>query len=801
MASPIALPFQSTAFLGRETEIAEITALLNSPECRLLTLTGMGGTGKTRLAIAVAQRMGDQFPNGIYFTALQPLQMPDQIISAVIESLNLQIARDPQAELLSWLRDKRLLLVLDNFEHLLAGAPLLTDMLAASPGLKILVTSRDPLRLTAEWVRHIQGLSYPAKADAQTATDYDAVNLFVERARQKQGDLNLTADYPHIVRICHLVDGMPLALELAAGWVETLSCEAIAAELAQSRALLATNTQDVPSRHQSMQAIFDQSWQRLTVQEQAALCSFSLFWGGCTLHAARQIIGASLPLLAGLVEKSLLRHNGNRYDLHELLRQYAGEQLVASGRMQTAREAHAAYYVDFLRDQWQVLHGSQQVRALEAIEVEFDNIRSAWQYLIEQCDAARLSVMVHPLWLYADLRARYHDMLILFRQAEAALQPFAGDSAIIDRAIGLLMATQGLFYLPIGDYQEGRAIAERGLEILLPVGTAEDVIAALCFLCMLADRLDDFPSMQRYSEQASQLAMQQDDIWVSARAAYVSACVQLSDCLEDYEESKQTTESRERAIQAVEKARSQIEASGEPWMRGTFCNVTAWLAVLLGDYDEALRLCRRGVALCEEIGQIVIIAQAHHNLGLILRDLNDQDGAEFHYLQALRVLIEQGGYGGDLISILISVAQLRTSQGDVSEAAELATMMLRHPASYLPSCRRASELLHELEAAMPPAAFAAAQMRGRQLDLTQVIRDLLRDQPADAALLAEPLTAREREILGLLAQGLSNAQIAAQLFLTPGTVKWYLNRVYQKLEVNGRAQAVIRARHLHLIDS
>jgi predicted ATPase/DNA-binding CsgD family transcriptional regulator len=802
------LPSQPTSFIGRESEIAEIVALLTDPACRLLTLTGLGGIGKTRLALQSVHSTAGHFPNGVFLVPLQPLQTASQVLSAVIEALNLQTSRDPHAELLNWLEDKRLLLVMDNFEHLLDGANIVTDILNAAPRVKLLVTSRDPLRLQEEWVRQVRGLDYPDDASGQFRSGYSAMQLFIERARQKRGDLRPEKEHAHIVRICQLVEGMPLALELAAGWVGTLSCAEIAAELEYNTALLAARAHNISPRHQSMQAVFDHSWRLLTEREQAVMRRFTVFRGGCTRTAAEQVTGADLPLLAGLVEKTLLRHDPDtgRYDIHELVRQYAGERLKTSGEMEAIRDAHSVYYAAFLHEQWGPLRTAQQVAALDTIEAEFENIHAAWQMMVEQRDDAQLSLSVYPVWYYCDLRGRYHDALALFKQAENALRPAAGDDAV-DRAIGQMLARQGFFHVSTGQLDEGQVLAEEGLAILQRVGTVEDLGLALVSLCMLSDRRDDYHAVDRYARQAIEVARLSDDRWLLAGASYLVACVMFSQCFDRYQVGNLDSDDLEKTKRHVEETVSLIEACGDLWMRGSFCTIPGWLAAIEGDYIEAVRWCERGVKLCEELGQVVTIAQGHNGLGSILYHINDYSNAAPHYLHALKILSEHGGYVVEQIRILESVAGLQGSQGEQAKVVELLTLILHHPESYPSSRSWADNTLHKLQAEMPPTVFTAAQQRGRQLELRQVVKELLRelhtttDSPAVQAngSLSDPLTPRELEVLCLLADGLANQDIASQLVITRGTVRGHLNKLYHKLGVKNRVQAITHARHLGLL--
>jgi predicted ATPase len=327
------LPSQSTSFVGRSEELAAIARLLADPQCRLLTLLGPGGIGKTRLTLAVAAAHSAEFADGVAFVALASVGTPNQIVSTIGDTLHLDFAGqpDPTAHLLGYLRARRMLLVLDNFEHLLdpglpldtlgsrrdeGGADLVAAILAHAPQLKVLITSRERLKMQAEWVFDVDGLAYPrqemyassAPHSLADLTEYSAVQLFVQRARQVQPDLALDeGSLTTIVQICQQVAGMPLAIELAAAGVRSLPLSEIARQIGMHLDVLATSFRDVPARHRSMRAAFDHSWELLTDEERTLFSRVAVFSVGWTLQAEAEVAGATLPALVALVDKSLVR--------------------------------------------------------------------------------------------------------------------------------------------------------------------------------------------------------------------------------------------------------------------------------------------------------------------------------------------------------------------------------------------------------------------------------------------------------------------------------------------------------------
>jgi predicted ATPase len=379
------LPAEPTSFVGREKELAELLRLLTNPNCRLLTLVGPGGIGKTRLAIQAARAFQQETAQAVYFVPLQSVSSGEGLISAVVDALKFPLSGQaaPQLQLLHYLRDKTLLLILDNFEQFLGagGALFLPDLLEAAPSVKLLVTSREVLNLQEEWLYPVQALPYPGDVDqTDDITDYSAIQLFVERAQRVRRDFSLVEEQTSVSRICRLVEGMPLAIELAASWTKTMPCALIAAEIERSLNFLTSKLRNLPEQHRSMRAVFDHSWALLSPEEQRVFKRLSIFRGGFRREAAEQVAGASLLNLSALVDKSLLRWDPDgRYQIHELLRQYAEEHLHdALEELADIHYLHCAYYANFLESRWAGILAGKQREVRAEITADLDNIRAAW---------------------------------------------------------------------------------------------------------------------------------------------------------------------------------------------------------------------------------------------------------------------------------------------------------------------------------------------------------------------------------------------------------------------------------------
>lgn len=403
------LPLQSTPFVGRETELEQIAERQTDPACRLLTLVGPGGIGKSRLALQAATEQRDKFPHGVYFVSLASVGLPDLIASTIASTLNISFfgSIDPVEQIINYMRDKRILLILDNFEHLLNEVRLLITLLTSAPGLKILATSRERLNLDEEWVLPIDGLPFPSTDKAEKLDSYHAVQLFMQRARRMQPGFLLDGNQEAIIAICQAVEGMPLALELAATWLRAMPCQQIAEQIRRDLDFLITPLHNVPERHRSMRAVFDYSWELLSSAECQVLAKLSVFRGGCDLEAAQYVTGASLTMLANLVDKSLLRLSATgRYEMHELLRQFAADKLVESGEVTETEQRHFEYFCALAEQLEGWLYGPQYTPTLNRYEVEHNNFRAALDWTVRVGDipaGLRLAGALGWFW-----RFRYH---------------------------------------------------------------------------------------------------------------------------------------------------------------------------------------------------------------------------------------------------------------------------------------------------------------------------------------------------------------------------------------------------------
>lgn len=513
LAEPIVTPLPT--FIGRTLERQELQDLLRQPDCRLLTLLGPGGVGKTRVALQTTQSINDRFQDGSHVVLLETLNKPDLIIPKIIESLGLSLqgVREPLEYLKHYLANKQLLLLLDNFEHLVSSANLLSELLTACPGLKLLVTSRERLKLEQEWLLPLEGLNYPKDKDVtlEEALSHDAVQLFVARARRLQPHFSLTqADVKPLVEVCRLVDGFPLGLELAASWVRHLSLSDIAQEIQTNTDFLQSQNRNMSERHQSLRATFEHSWDLLADKEREVLAKLSVFRGGFNKEAAVFVVDAPLPLLTGLVDKSLLRVESGRYDFHELIRQYAAEKLREKER-KTILDRHASFYAEFvaIREK-DAKGGAREVQVLDELELELSNIRLAWQYAVAQSSAKFFEKMMPTLPIF--YIRRHH-----IREAEEAMRSAAG--SLKDGVTrGRLLSFQAFFKYHFSS-NEALPLAEQGLAMLEKHRAKPGVLGlALWHLSVIHQHLGQSSLAERYARESLEYNRQADNSFQAARS-------------------------------------------------------------------------------------------------------------------------------------------------------------------------------------------------------------------------------------------------------------------------------------------
>jgi len=415
------VPIPATPLVGRAAELAQILHLFRQPECRLVTLVGLGGIGKTRLAQAVAEQVAVEETRVAIFVPLAAVTSPEAVLLALADALALPLSgtRAPLNQIIAHLHEQPVLLVLDNLEHLLVPAlaeplaEMIVTLIHRAPTVKVLATSRERLDVQAEWVFELQGLALPA---AQPSADLEAnssVALFLQRARQANVKQTFTPrDLLAVAHICQLVEGSPLGIELAAAWTPLLTCAEISEEITRSIHFLETSARGVPVRHRSLRAVFEHSWELLAAQEQQVLRQLSFFQGGFTREAAQAVAGASLHQLSALISKSLVRRDADgRYTLHELIRQFAALRLQAAGESAATAERLLAFALHLAQASDALLRSEAQAQAVERLRQEQDTLTQALAMALTQNKIESAAQLCVDLWTFWAIRSYFYEGL------------------------------------------------------------------------------------------------------------------------------------------------------------------------------------------------------------------------------------------------------------------------------------------------------------------------------------------------------------------------------------------------------
>jgi predicted ATPase/DNA-binding XRE family transcriptional regulator len=763
------LPTPPTPLVGRINELLQINHLLRDPTCRLLTVVGPGGIGKTRVALEAAlQQTG--FADGVYFVPLASVSTPALVAPTIATAIGLQLqgTNEPHRQVIHHVQHKTMLLLLDNVEHLLtapaawpagedADITWLAELLNHAPGVKLLATSREPLSLPGEWLIDLYGLPVPpatvvagrppANGLPDALEKFSSVELFLQTARRIDTRFTLEpGDRAAVARICQLVDGLPLGIELAAAWVRTLSCTEIAEEIERNLDFLATPARGVPERHRSIAAVFDHSWRLLGEGERQALRRLSVFRGSFSREAADAVAGARLPVLSALVSKSLVRHNQQgRYDLHELVRQYAAAQLHTDpAEAQATQERHSRYFLNWLHQRGDWLRAAQQQIAVADFTAEADNIRAAWRWAVSQGNTATITAMTVEL-------IDFYDWLSWFQEAEHAflhaVQQLAGGWPLspafladlptaLAGAIGCVLLGLGAFSARVGQYDQAQAALAHSSDLLRTLDDPRLLMRMYYWQTMVADHQGHYAEARQSAEAGLALAEQAGDRSMYARLLNLLGFVAL------FEGAYQQAQERfERALVAARalgnpnltilllnnlssalRVQGQYEPShallqeslalahtvGDRRLMAFAQGSLGQLAFELGNYADAQRWFHQSLALLREINEIWSMTGTLRDLGQTALALGQMAEAQRHFGEML-ALAAQAKLAPRLVDALVGIAQLEMHEGDPVAALRLLNQVIQHPATQRESKDRAERLRAELPATLTAAQIDQAQ--------------------------------------------------------------------------------------------
>ena len=717
---PTNLPTQLTDLIGRERDLADAASALAGT--RLLTILAPGGSGKTRLAIQLAADLSTDFPDGVFFVDLAPLSTIDDITRAMAESLRIALStdEDPLAQLLAYLGPRTLLLVFDNFEHLLDGADVASAVLRGAPAVKAIVTSRARLGVTGETVLSLPGLQIDWDSPTE-AMETSGVQLFVNAAQRADATFSLSVDDLEPLReILRLVDGMPLAIELAAAWVDVLPITDIAAEIGASADFLESELGDIPARHRSVRNVFAYSWGMLTTDEQHTFSALSVHRGGFTRESAKAVAGASVRTLATLSGKSLItadRESG-RYSIHELLRYYAAAELESDRpRFEAATTAHARFYAGIVSSAEEQLHSGDQLAALRMMEAELDNVRVGWRAAMAAGDAPTVRSYLVGMWFLHEIRGWHRAGAALFAEAAAGFPLSSDGGARVAR--GLAAASQGWFLAHLGRPEDGARLAEEAVAELavLPdrhahLRAIQNQIAALTYL----NRWDEVGSL---SLEAGRIAA---EAGLEGLEAELLAWKGFADLyLGDLPGARATFDQLDPVL-----ARTGDERSLSWVLIGL-----AILAAAEGRQDEAILLAERQIAIARRLGYRRAGLAGLQYLGEAKLAAGETQAAEHCFVEALEIA-ERMGQTVEMAGMLTRIAGVRVGSGRTEEAVSILASVLANPVSDRSLIAdgtslgaQARDMLADLEKQLEPPSYAAAHAMGAQLTIDSLTRELL----------------------------------------------------------------------------
>jgi predicted ATPase/predicted negative regulator of RcsB-dependent stress response len=682
------LPRFDLTFVGRSQMLDELSTLMSNPDVRLLTLLGAGGIGKTRLALEVLQAQVGLFADGVYFVGLTDVSESRLLASALAEAIGFRFfgSGDFVPQMLSFLSGKEMLILLDNYEHLLPedeqaqdeAMTLIGQILQQASGVKFLITSRAPLNLCSESVFLVEGLDVEAVAD-------EAISLF-EQVAGRVG-VDVSSERETVVKVCNLLQGSPLAIALTAAWVRLLSCDQILQQVQSDLGFVVASQRDMVARHRSLRTVFEHSWQLLPVRLRSVLSSLSVFQGGFHRQEATRVAEASEEDLQALMKWSLVQSVGaGRLDLHNLVRQFAKEKLAEDfQQLQLVSRCHAVCYATWLGEQYPLLFGDEQLLVLDAIAIEMENVRVAWDWAVQNRDAEVLWRAVDGLALFLEMRSWYSEGQSIFSNLVTA------SKGELEGLLPVALSYQAVFELQLGYYEKARALADQAIPLL-----HED---RLGYAWMVRGRalleLQDYSATMASLDQALDWSRKSGRMDVEPMAWLLRGHVMLA--LGQYDEAKRYYQEsltiyrslgdrwgiakslgnlailaggaaqHMEAMQYLEESLALYRQLGDRSGVARSLHNIGNVAYLLGDFERALALRQECLRICREIGFRWGVASTLKHLGDVEKVLGQKQIAQQHYQEALSLADEL--HSNELrVSILNSLANLLFTMGEKSAA-------------------------------------------------------------------------------------------------------------------------------------
>ncbi|MEJ2758478.1 MAG: NB-ARC domain-containing protein [Anaerolineales bacterium] len=741
------LPSSPTPFIGRDFEISMISKQLLEPNCRMLTLTGPGGIGKTRLAIEVGYQLEPHFSDGVVFVSLAGVERIESIVPAIADAVGVSFSGNapPIVQIYNFLNRKNILLVIDNMEHLLEGSPILGEILNNTEDLKMVLTSREHLNVQWEWLFEIKGLPIPEKLSSGVKKN-SAVKLFVQRASQNSHEFSLNEEnLEAIVRICQLVGGSPLAIELAASWVRMLTCMEIAHQLEQNLDLLETNRPDVPLRHRSIKTVFDHSWELLTNEDRTLLMKLSVFQGGCKREAAMAVADASIMGLSSLVNKSLLRFDQDldRYDLHELIRQYSYAKLKSQPEQElSTEEKHAVYFANWLEGLELPLKSENQSRIKKLISSESSNWLAAYHWMVQNQRLDLLDLSSACLNWYFEVKGYFEEALIISKLALDHFRSLGAPNSFKTReeksTFASLLSQVGWFEFRKGNVKDGAAHFEKSMEIARKYGEAEILFYLFVNYGYISNFTGNYLEAERLTAESFKYS-QQLTPWHTAVSSSVLgiALYNLGKMTEAYQTLTDSLEAWRTVgdprglcycllhlslvtitLNEISKTKSmleesnQIAATNHDWWSFAFGNDLLGVVLLAqGEFEEALVYLEQAKDLQNEVGDRYSFLHilVHMGQAYVASGWDEKAMGLFReaYSEAYRAK-----WSPIILDILISVIEMDLGL-TIEERFAIAYSVLNHPGTTPMIRSRTNRIIGDYQSGLSQKQILTAQQKGK----------------------------------------------------------------------------------------
>jgi transcriptional regulator with XRE-family HTH domain/tetratricopeptide (TPR) repeat protein len=668
---PHNLPADQTHFIGRKSELELLQTRITTNECRLLVLTGLGGIGKSRLAIQAARDVVQQFPDGVFFLNLAGLDSADHLVSTVASALSFSFhsMADSKTQLLHHLHTQKLLLIFDNYEHLLPRTELISEIIGTTSDIKIMVTSRERLNVQEEWIFPVKGLSYP-QFENSNDHEFDTVRLFQQRATQVASSQVLTEnDRPYILRIGVLAQGIPLAIEMAAAWTRMLSCKEIAEAIEQNLEVLSTELHNIPERHRSMNAVFEHSWKRLSEEERIAFMRLSIFRGGFTQEAAQNVGKAELPLLLNLLDKSFIwRSEKGRFAIHDLLRRFGEARLNGlPDKLADTQATFVGYFGKLLEDLRNPMWEPRHKQAVADVKGEIDNIRYAWNLASIQYTWMFFGQSAESLWQFYNTTNLFEEGVTLFQQGITVLAPLLEYPAHAS-ALAQLFHGAGWFLQRLGRPVEAKSLVDKSLELLREskVDDPHTNMVIKGSACTIALMTNDLEEAENYAEEIMASGKQSGDRLTMAAGHYFSGAV-----------SRLTSNVATSKMHLVEAIR-YLENYGSQWINSYVLRELGQVEFSEANFMSARTHLEESVSTFKDFGDIGNSAATLVLLGTTYFKIGDSGLAVSCYYEAL----EQSTIVHALsvtLDALVEIALLLLRESELATASYILRIVQAHP--------------------------------------------------------------------------------------------------------------------------